>query len=195
MIRIAIIDDHPAVRQGLEGALRSEPGMVPVGSVPQPEDLPPLLYRTRPDVVLLDYHLPRRDGLTICCEIKADVSAPAVVLYTAYADAALVVPAIVAGADGIVSKSTPSLQLFEAIRLVAKGRTALPPLVDERLEIAESALDASDRPILGMLLDRTPHREIADTLQISPDALRRRTAAMLTNLRVPVGLHTKCSSL
>jgi len=188
MIRIAIVDDHPAVRQGLDIALRSEPGLVPVGSAQQPEDVPPLLYRTRPDVVLLDYHLPRRDGLSLCCQIKADVPSPAVLLYTGYADDSLTVPAVIAGADGILSKSTPSPQLFEAIRLIAKGGTALPPLSAEQLDIAGNALEAHDLPILGMLVNRTPRPEIADTLQLTPDALRHRISAMLHRLRAPTGL-------
>ena len=183
MIRIAIVDDHPAVRQGLDIALRSEPGLLPVGSAEQPEDVPPLLYRTRPDVVLLDYHLPRRDGLSLCCQIKADVPSPAVLLYTGYADDSLTVPAIIAGADGILSKSTPSLQLFEAIRLIAQGGTVLPPLSAEQLSIAAETLEAQDLPILGMLLNRTPLTRIADTLQLSLDALRHRITAMLNRLK------------
>src|SRR5689334_15494390 len=104
MIRVAIADDHPAVRVGLQAALRAEPGLVPVGMAGTPAELEPLLYRTRPDVVLLDYHLPNADGLTICRRLKADPPAPAVLLYSAFADESLTVPALVAGADGIVHK-------------------------------------------------------------------------------------------
>jgi DNA-binding NarL/FixJ family response regulator len=188
MIRVAIVDDHPAVRLGLDSALRSEPGLVAVGTAQEPEDVPSLLYRTRPDVVLLDYHLPRRDGLSICCQIKADVPAPAVLLYSAYADASLVIPAIIAGADGILPKSAPSLELFEAIRLITRGGTVLPPISADLLEIAGSVLDPQDLPILGMLVSRTPRREIAATLRLSPDALGHRIADMLDRLKAPIGL-------
>lgn len=186
MIRVAIADDHPAVRLGLESALSSEPGLIPVGSAEQSEDVAPLLHRTGPDVILLDYHLPRRDGLSICQTIKSDVLAPAVLLYSAYADASLVVPAIVAGADGIVPKDSPSWQLFEAIRIVSGGGSALPPVSAELLDVAGDALDAEDLPILGMLVNRTPRRDIADALQLSADALGHRTARMLTRLKAPV---------
>jgi DNA-binding NarL/FixJ family response regulator len=188
MIRVAIIDDHPAVRLGLESALRSEPGLVPVGAAEQPEDLPPLLYRTRPDVVLVDYHLPRRDGLSVCQQIKSDIPTPAVLLYSAYADASLVVPAIIAGADGIVPKSVPSRQLFEAIRTVAKGGTALPPISPDLLQLASRCLEPEDLPVLGMLVNHIARRDIADTLGISPDDLAGRIAAMLDRLKAPVGL-------
>ncbi len=188
MIRVAIVDDHPAVRLGLDSALRSEPGLVSVGTAQQPEDVPSLLYRTRPDVVLLDYHLPRRDGLSICCQIKADVPAPAVLLYSAYADASLVIPAIIAGADGMVPKSAPSLELFEAIRVITRGGAVLPSVSADLLEIAGSVLDPQDLPILGMLVNRTTRPEIAATLRLSPDALGHRIASMLDRLKAPIGI-------
>ncbi len=187
MIRVAVVDDHPAVRLGLEGALRTEPGLIPIGSATGPEELAPLLYRTHPDVVLVDYHLPRRDGLILCQQVKADVPSPALLLYSAYADAALVVPAIVAGADGIVHKNAPPRELFEAIRMVARGRSAFPPLSTALLQAAGEALEPDDLPILGMLIHRTPRLEIARTLRVTPDALTQRIAAMLTRLKTPIG--------
>ena len=63
MIRVAIVDDHHALRLGLDTAIRSEPGLVPAGVAATAAELAPLLYRTRPDVVLLDYNLPDTDGL------------------------------------------------------------------------------------------------------------------------------------
>jgi len=66
VIRVAIADDHHAVRLGLHAAIRSEPGLVPVGAASDGRGLAPLLRTTDPDVVLLDYHLPDTDGLTLC---------------------------------------------------------------------------------------------------------------------------------
>lgn len=186
MIRIAVVDDHPAVRLGLMGALRTEPGFVPVGAAQTVEELDPLLYRVRSEVVLLDYHLPRRDGLSLCHRIKSDVPAPAVLLYSPYADTSMVVPATVAGADGIVHKSAPTRELFEAIRVVARGESALPAVSEDLLQVAGAVLDSEDLPILGMLVSRTPTRDITEVLGISPEALRGRIAGMLPRLRAPV---------
>ena len=126
MIRVAIVDDHPAVRLGLHAALAAEPAFVPVGAASSATEVGPLLYRTDPDVVLLDYQLPDVDGLTLCRELKLAVPARRVILYSAFADASMTVPAIVAGADGIVHKSVRPQELFEAIRAVAAGGDALP---------------------------------------------------------------------
>jgi DNA-binding NarL/FixJ family response regulator len=187
MIRVAIVDDHHALRLGLDTAIRSEPGLVPAGVAATAAELAPVLYRNRPDVVLLDYNLPDVDGLTVCREIKSQVPAPGVILYSAFADASMIVPAIVAGADGIVSKGVPARELFEAIREVARGGDALPALSSELLEAASLTLDEEDLPILGMLIDRTPPHDIADTLRFELPALRRRIARMLGRLQASVG--------
>jgi DNA-binding NarL/FixJ family response regulator len=186
MIRVAIVDDHHALRLGLDTAIRSEPGLVPAGVAATAAELAPVLYRNRPDVVLLDYNLPDVDGLTVCRDIKSQVPAPGVILYSAFADASMTVPAIVAGADGIVNKGVPARELFEAIREVARGGDALPAISGELLEAASLTLDEEDLPILGMLIDRTPAHEIADTLRLELPPLRRRIGRMLGRLQASV---------
>ena len=186
MIRVAIVDDHHAVRLGLQAAIRSEPGLVAAGVASDGAGLAPMLYRTHPDVILLDYQLPDADGLTLCRSIKAVPPAPAVILYSAFADATLTVPAFVAGADGILHKGGPARELFEGIRRVARGGDAMPPVSPPLLEAAGQALDPEDLPILAMLIDRTPVAEIAATLRLEAIDLRGRIDLMLRRLRVPV---------
>lgn len=186
MISVVIVDDHEAVRVGLNTVIRTEPGLISVGMASDGWELAPLLYRTRPDVVLLDYRVPPTDGLVVCREIKSEVPAPAVVIYSAYADGSLVVPAVVAGADGIVGKSAAARELFEAIRTVARGEKALPPMSEALLEAAGQALEPEDLPILGMLVERTPPREIAEVMRLDPRALDHRIARMLARLKRPV---------
>jgi DNA-binding NarL/FixJ family response regulator len=186
MIRVAIVDDHHAVRLGLQTALTAEPGLVPVGTASTAAELTPLLYRTDPDVVLLDYQLPDDDGLTLCRQIKSAGRTPSVILYSAFADASMTVPAIVAGADGLVHKSVRPQELFEAIRAVAAGGVVLPLVSPPLLEAAGLQLDADDLPILGMLVDRTAPRDIATTLGIDDAQLKRRVRRMLSRLNLPV---------
>ena len=186
MIRVAIVDDHHAVRAGLHSVLRAEPGLVPVGAAAAAAELRPLLYRTRPDVVLLDYNLPDIDGLTVCRDIKSAAGAPHVILYSAFADRNMTIAAIVAGADGMIDKGVPVRELFAAIRQVRAGGDVLPPVSPAHLRAAGAALDAEDLPILGMLVDRTPTREIAGTLRVDHTTLKRRIGRMLDRLTVPV---------
>jgi DNA-binding NarL/FixJ family response regulator len=186
MIRVAVVDDHPAVRIGLQVALRSEPGLVPVGTAATDAELGALISSARPDVVVLDYHLPDTDGLTACRRIKANTPATAVLLYSAFADDSLTVPAIVAGADGVVSKSAPPQQLYEGVRRVARGESVHPPIRRPLLHAATATLEPQDRPLLAMVLERTPPVEIAAAMGLDAKGLDRRMTRMLACIRVPV---------
>ena len=185
MIRVAIVDDHQAVRLGLHTAIRSEPGLIPVGSAANSAELAPLLYRSRPDIVLLDYNLPDADGLTVCRDIKAQALAPGVILYSAFADSSMTVPAIVAGADGILTRAT---------RLATSSRRSGPWSAEATpcrpSPATSSAPRAANRredlPILGMLINRTPTQEIADTLRVDHAAVKDRIGRMLSQLATPV---------
>ena len=179
---VVVVDDHAAVRLGLSVAIGSRPGLVCAGALPDGELVPALLYRARPDVVVLDYDLPRVNGLELCRQIKGDALAPAVVLYSAYADRALTVPALLAGVDAMVHKAAPAVDLFSAIEAVADGRTQLPAPVPEVAEAAAGAVDPDDRPVLELLLQETPRSEAAARLRISLDELEDRVRRMLARL-------------
>jgi len=186
MIRILIVDDHPAMRAGLTAVLRGEPGFVALDAATSVTDLWPALNRTRPDVVVLDYHLPGDDGLVLCRRIKRQIPAPAVLLYSAYADASLTIPARLAGADGLINKSAPASELYDAIRRVARGERVQPPLSRELLDRAGSDLQAEDLPILGMALEDTPTGEMAAVLGVEPAVVSRRIDRMISQLKVDV---------
>jgi DNA-binding NarL/FixJ family response regulator len=185
MIRVAVVDDHPAIRAGLAMVLDDERDMEHVGAAARAEEVEPLIYRTRPDVVVLDYHLPGGDGLELARRIKAGAPAPQIVLYSASADTSFVVPGLVAGLDGLVNKGSQPGELFEAIRTVAYGERALPPITPALLAAAGRTLAPEDLPILGMLVDSTAPRDIAAVLRCSAEELQRRLARMLAALRVP----------
>lgn len=184
MIRVLLVDDHPALRAGLLAVLRAEPGIVPQAAVSSPDEALAQLKRGRPDIVVADYHLQEGDGLTLCHRLKRRPDPPDVLIYSAYADARLVIPAIVAGADGVANKAAPAEELFEAIRVIWKGERLLPPVSRGLLEEASERLEPDDLPILGMIMDRTDRDEIARVLQISESALAERISRMLRALRL-----------
>jgi DNA-binding NarL/FixJ family response regulator len=186
MIRMLLVDDHPALRTGLTAVLRAEPGLVPLGTAADEEELWPALNRTKPDVVLLDYHLPPADGLVLCRRIKRTMPPPRVLLYSAYADASLVIPAMLAGADGLVNKGAPAPELYDAVRTVARGERVMPPLSRELLDAAHARLPDEDIPVLMMALDGTPESEIARTIGVSNEDMAHRLDRMIARLKVEV---------
>jgi DNA-binding NarL/FixJ family response regulator len=187
MTRVAVIDPQPAVRAGLAMMLRTEPGLVPVGSASGAHDGVKLVARQRPDVVLLDPSLADADGLGTCRRLRALDPAPRVVLYVGGGDPSLAVTARVAGADGLVDKAAPAAELFEAIRLVARGDSALPPLDREQLDAAAHRVEGEDLALLAMLVDRTEPAEVAATLRLDRRRLARRIERVLGKLRARPG--------
>jgi len=180
-IRVLVVDDHPAVRTGLLAMLADEPGIEPVGAAASAGDAHDR-WRAReqgPDVVLVDYHLPDEDGLSLCLWLKSHDPAPAVVIYSAFADDALGLPATVAGADALVAKSTDPAEIGEVIRAVAAGRRRLPVVSTSVDRDLGARLAPEDLPILGMLRHGVPAPEVAATLGIDRGELATRRWAML----------------
>ena len=186
MTRLLVVDDHPAMRAGLIAVLRAEPGFVVLDSAESEPEVWPALARTRPDVVVLDYHLPTSDGLAICRRIKRTMPPPRVLLYSAYADTSLVIPAMLAGVDGMVSKTAPANELYDAVRRVGRGERVMPSFGREELEDAHAKLDQGDLPLLGLLLQDTPTRDIAAALGIEPQEIVHRVDRMISRLKVEV---------
>jgi DNA-binding NarL/FixJ family response regulator len=180
--RVAIIDPQPAVRAGLVMLLRAEPGLVPVGAAPGIAEGHDLLAR-HPDVVLLEAQLRDGDGIALCRRLKAGTESPRVILYTSLPDAEVELLARVAGADGIVDKAAPPSELFDAIRLVARGSTALPPVTRAQLDAAAHRVEPDDLALLAMLVDRTSPADVAETLHMDRMRVAKRTERVLGRLR------------
>jgi DNA-binding NarL/FixJ family response regulator len=187
--RIAVIDPQPAVRAGLSMLLRTEPGLVPVGAAAGAHDGAELADRLRPDVVLLEPRLLDGDGLGLCRRLRASSDAPRVILYAAETDPSLRLLARVAGADGLVDKAAEPQELFEAIRIVARGGSALPPVEVAELDAAAHRIDPEDLALLAMLVDRTPTADVADTLHLDRRRMGRRVERLIGRLRARTTAH------
>jgi DNA-binding NarL/FixJ family response regulator len=181
--RIAVIDPQPATRAGLSMLLRTEPGLVPVGAAAGAHDGAELAERLRPDVVLLEPHLLDGDGLGLCRRLRAAAEGPRVVLYAGVVDPIHGLLARVAGADGLVDKAAEPVELFDAIRVVARGGSALPPVDTVELDAAAHRIDPEDLALLAMLVDRTPAADVADTLHLDRRRMGRRIERLLGRLR------------
>jgi DNA-binding NarL/FixJ family response regulator len=183
MLRVALLDDHAAVLAGLARLIDGEPGLTVVAAASTATELAHRLDGRRPDVLVLDYDIARGDGLAHCRRIKSRPEAPRVVVYSAYASAALTIAARAAQADAVVGKTEPVAALLEAVRLVGRGGTAFPPAPHHAYESAVARLDDDDLPVFAMLLDREPLEVIAHTLRAAPSDIAGRAARIVGRLR------------
>jgi DNA-binding NarL/FixJ family response regulator len=182
MTRVAILDDHPMVRAGVEAFVGAEPGLSVAAAVATVAEAEVACDETAPDVLVSDYHLPDGDGLSLCLRLNEN-GGPQVVLFSAFADGELAVLAAVAGARAVVPKSADPSELMDAVRAAARGERAGHEAHPLALRAAGEQLDPDDLPVLGMLMHGLPPTEIADTLGMNRDRLDERRRAMLARLR------------
>lgn len=183
MIRLALLDDHPAVLVGLQRVIERESDIVIVGAASSAPALARQLDNARADVLVVDHDVARSDGLSQCRRIKDRPQPPAVVIYSAFARQTLALPARVADADAVVDKAEPVSSLLAAIRTVARGETLLPPVPRAAYDAAATRLDSEDLPVFAMLLDGENVPAIADALRAEPDEIAWRAQRIIGRLR------------
>jgi len=181
--RVLVVDDHSAVRSGIEALLEGEPDLEPVGTASGAAEALALARQTRPDVAIVDFQLGDSDGLALCRQLKELPEPVRVVVYSAYADGPLALAGVIAGADGVVHKAALATELCDAVRAAAAGRRIIPPAAPGAQAIVAARLDPQDLPILAMLIDGTEPDEIAKVLGMQPRWLAARRWAMLDRLR------------
>jgi DNA-binding NarL/FixJ family response regulator len=183
MLRVALLDDHPAVLAGLRRLIESEPDITVVAVASSAPELARRLDGLRPDVLVLDYDLARHDGLSYCRRLKSRPQPPAVIIYSAYAGPALTLAARAAQADAVVDKAEPVRGLLTALRRVANGDVVMSPIPRDAFEAAVARLDDEDLPVFAMLLDREQLDSIAQALRTDRAEAGRRAQRIVGRLR------------
>lgn len=174
VIRVAVIEDHPLFRHGLAEAVGQDPEMEVCASAASIEQYESLATPS-PDVVLLDLHLPGRQGAEGVGYVAA--LGGVVLVVSAAATRSDVVDAIGAGARGYLSKQAEATEILTAVRVVAGGATYVSAtlasyLLDEARAPAGLELTAREREVLDLLAAGETDQEIADHLFISVRTVR-----------------------
>jgi two-component system capsular synthesis response regulator RcsB len=186
VIRLALLDDHPAVLAGLQRLVEAEPDLSLLAAAETEEALLRDLGHAWADVIVSDYDLARGDGLALCQRLKARPRPPAVVIYSAYAGPALSLVARIAGADAVVDKGAPVGELLATIRAASDGPTTMPDLPQELRQAAMARLDDDDVAVAAMLLAGSSHQGIAEALRIERAEVIKRTRRIVSRVR-PTG--------
>jgi len=123
--RILIVDDHPAVREGLAVRISSQAGLEVCGEAADVGDAMKVLAATQPDVAVVDIQLKTGDGLDLVKRIKARDESVRVLVWSVYPDKLYAERALNAGASGYINKEHTTGRIVEAIRCVAGGKVYL----------------------------------------------------------------------
>lgn len=170
--RILLVDDHPAVRQGLTVVLTSR-GYIVAGESDSREDAVALLKQTRFDLAILDLTLKEGNGLDLLVDLK-EVGIPALV-YSMHESPATMKQALDCGAKGYVTKREEPAILLEGVERVLRGETYVRPSPSPTQDMSnptdtsspEEGLSQRERQILELMGQGEMNTEIALALHIS----------------------------
>jgi DNA-binding NarL/FixJ family response regulator len=148
-MRVLLAEDHKLVRQGTKLYLESM-GVEVVGEATSGREAVELARTLRPDVVIMDIHLPELTGVEATRRILHDNSEIRILVLTAYDDPVYVHALLEAGADGYILKSAELSEMYRALSEVAMGHTAFDPQVMQKAAAHQDLLP----PLIEDLTDR-----------------------------------------
>jgi len=163
-ICVLLVDDHAVFRAGLRALLRAVPGMSVVGEACNGVEALDLIERLKPDVVVMDLDMPGGDGATATARIAKMNPRPRVLILTMYSEEDRLIPLLMAGANGFLSKDADGEDLVKAIQTVAAGDMYVRPK-------AAGILAAGIRPM--------EHRSPADEARAKLSKLSEREREVL----------------
>jgi DNA-binding NarL/FixJ family response regulator len=199
-IRVAIVDDHTMLREGLRKILAMEEDLEVVGDTDDASVASDLASRTKPDVLLLDIRMPGTGGLEVIGPIHESSPTTKVLMLTASDDRRDHVAALTQGARGIIMKDSAAETLVSAIRAVHAGQAWVDREITGTLleELAhrghpaegsagEPQLTARESEIVDLVIAGCRNREISERLSISEKTVK----AHLSNIFAKLGVRDR----
>jgi DNA-binding NarL/FixJ family response regulator len=188
VIRVAVADDHPVVRGGLVALLAEASDIDVVGAAADGEALLALAREVRPDVVLTDLRMPRMGGAEATRRILAELPDTRVLVLTTYDSDADILAATEAGATGYLLKAAPPLEIFAAVRAVARGERAMAPTVAralaDRQQAPSAALSAREQQVLARMKAGSTNAAIGRALFIGEATVKTHVQSIFSKLGV-----------
>jgi NarL family two-component system response regulator LiaR len=193
-IRVLVVDDHEVVRRGVVTLLELEEGIEVVAEAGDGMQAVEMASRVKPDIVLLDLEMPRRNGVEAIPQILAATPQSKILVLTSFATDDKVFPAIKAGALGYLLKDSSPEELVAAIRDVSRGESRLHPQIARKVldELAEPAegpktsdpLTAREVDVIRLMALGLGNQEIADELVIEESTVRNHVSSILGKLHL-----------
>lgn len=196
MIRVLVVDDHPVVRSGLTAVLSSLDAFVVVGVAGNGNEAVRESVLLRPDVVLLDLHMPGGDGFAAIRELARAAPTVRVCVLTMFDDDDSLFEAMRAGAHGYLLKGAEQDEIARAVLAIAAGEAIFASEVASRVlerlngsgatirPQAFPTLTAREHDVLGLLAAGHPTSVIAARLDVTPKTVSNNVSNILVKLHV-----------
>lgn len=175
--RIAIVDDHPLLREGLAARISAQPELEVCGEAADIEGALALVRETRPDLLILDLVLKGENALHLIKLLTADAGGPKILVVSAYEEEVFAERALRAGAQGYLNKQELQGSVIDAVRAVLRGELAIGERISQRLanqalsgpRAAQGVAALSDREmqVFELIGHGLTTRVIAERLKLS----------------------------
>lgn len=186
-IRIVVVDDHPAIRNGLAATLEPEPDIKVVGTAATSSEAVKIWREQQPDITLMDLSLKGGgDGIDAIRQIRQEFSAAKIIVFSALTGDEDVYKALQAGAVTFLAKETPDEELVKTIRDVHAGGRPVPPDIARKLadRLTQPSLSAREVEVLSLVAKGFRNKEIGAALSISEDTVQGHMKHILSKLGV-----------
>jgi DNA-binding NarL/FixJ family response regulator len=196
MIRVCLVEDQTLVRQGIKSLLALAKDIEVVAEAVDGDDALRVIPEARPDVVLLDVRMPKKNGLEVLEALAARGTLPPTIILTTFDDDHVVLDGVKAGAKGFLLKDVSLEELTSAIRSVAAGETLIRFTAADRILAGlrdKPRVPATDYPesltereteVLQLLAGGYSNREIAAALHVAEGTVKNHTSSILSKLGV-----------
>ncbi len=193
-VGVLLVDDEQLIRAGLRAIVASEPDLEVVGEAADGAEVPGLVSRFKPDVVLMDVRMPSIDGIRATEHLMSTMdNPPKVIVVTTFENDDYVYDALLAGASGFLLKRARPEEIVAAIRTVAAGESLLFPAAIRRLAsqqakrgpqdgLAEAGLTEREREVLRLMAGGLSNVEIAGELYLGVQTVKTHVGNVLSKL-------------
>ncbi|MFB9233928.1 response regulator [Plantactinospora siamensis] len=194
-IGVLIVDDDELVRVGLRAVLDAQPDLRVLAEAGDGAEVPPLVARHRPDVVLMDVRMPAIDGIQATRRLmETAVQPPRVLVITTFENDEYVYEALRAGAAGFLLKRARPAEVVQAVRTVAAGDSLLFPEAVRRLvatysgggrggdRLRRARLTEREAEVLRLIAAGLSNSEIAGDLVVGVETVKTHVGNVLAKL-------------
>ena len=177
--RVFLADDHELFREGLKSLIERKSSYIIAGEAKNGIGLADTLVKVKPDIILLDFSMPGKNGMELIPELKSFIPTLKILVLTMHPEERFAIRCLKAGADGYLTKNSAATELIKATEKILSGGKYVSPVLAEKLAFELNNTDVKlheqlsnrEYQVFILLAQGKSNQEISDELNISPSTV------------------------